>query len=83
MPIGGRWRKGRSFKRVEDLNPYSGETLVAIQAASGEDLDEAYRVAAERQSDWAAAQPQIRRDVLLRAAEILVERKEEIAAAPF
>lgn len=41
MLIGGRWRKGHSFKRIEDLNPYSGETLVTIQAASPEDVDEA------------------------------------------
>lgn len=79
MPIAGNWRKGRSTKRIEDVDPYRGDILLTLAAASAEDVDEAYRKAAECQREWAAAPPQTRRDVLIRAAEILVERKDEIA----
>lgn len=79
MPIAGRWRRGRSAKRIEDVDPYGGDTLVTFAAATAEDVDDAYRRAAECQREWAAAPPQARRDVLLRAAQILVERKDEIA----
>lgn len=78
MPIGGRWRKGRSERRIEDVDPYRGDILVSITGASADDVDEAYKKAAEAGRDWAAATPQTRRDVLLRATEILIERKDEI-----
>ncbi|MDN5936562.1 MAG: aldehyde dehydrogenase family protein, partial [Nitrosospira sp.] len=79
MPIAGRWRKGRSQRQIEDVDPYRGDILVSITGANADDVDEAYKKAAEAGRDWAAATPQARRDVLLRAAEILIERKEEIA----
>ncbi len=78
MPIAGRWRKGRSQKQIEDVDPYRGDILVSITGASADDVDEAYRKAAEAQRGWAAALPQTRRAVLLRVAEILIERKGEI-----
>jgi aldehyde dehydrogenase (NAD+) len=78
MPIAGQWRKGRSQREIKDVDPYRRETLVAITGASADDVDEAYTKAAEAQRDWAAATPQTRRDVLLRTAAILIERKEEI-----
>jgi len=76
MPIAGQWRKGRSQREIKDVDPYRGETLVAITGASADDVDEAYTKAAEAQRDWTAATPQTRRDVLLRTAAILIERKK-------
>lgn len=78
MLIGGSWRRGRGDRVIEDVDPYRGETLLNITSASAEDVDDAYRKAAEAQRDWAAAPPQFRRDVLLRAAEILSHRKDSI-----
>ena len=78
MPIAGCWRQGRSLKRIEDVDTYRGDTVLRLVAASAEDVDEAYRTAAESQREWAAAPPQARRDVLLRAAQILADRKDEI-----
>lgn len=78
MPIAGQWREGGSEERIEDVDPYRGDTVLSLRGASVDDLDEAYREARECQPDWAAAPPQTRRDVLTRAAEILVERKEEV-----
>src|ERR1700704_484623 len=77
--IAGRWRKGRSQKKVDDVDPYRGDLLVSIPAANKEDVDEAYSKAAEAQRDWFALTPQSRRDVLLRALDVLTQRKEEIS----
>ena len=80
MLIAGKWRKGRSQHQVEDVDPYRGDVLISITGANADDIDEAYKKAAEAQRDWAAAPPQTRRDVLLRAAQIVIERKDEIAS---
>jgi len=31
MPIAGQWRKGRSGRRIEDVDPYRGDILVSIR----------------------------------------------------
>ncbi|MFF3036659.1 MULTISPECIES: aldehyde dehydrogenase family protein [Arthrobacter] len=78
--IAGEWREGRSHKASPDTNPYTGEELLTLQLASSEDLDDAYRSAQEAQPDWAATPPAERRRILERAADILEERRDEIAA---
>ncbi|MCU1261043.1 MAG: aldehyde dehydrogenase [Bryobacterales bacterium] len=78
MPIAGQWRQGRSQKRIQDVDPYRGDVLASITGATADDVDEAYNKAAEAQRGWAPAPLQFRRGVVLRALEILNERKEEI-----
>ena len=78
MPIAGEWRAGRAGKTAEDVDPYTGETLLEIPLADADDLDEAYRGAKEAQKEWAAKLPQERSEVLDRAASIMDQRKEEI-----
>jgi aldehyde dehydrogenase (NAD+) len=78
QPIAGTWRAGRSRRRGEDRDPFSGELLLALPLADVADVDEAYRAAARAQRAWAAAPPGERRDVLLRAAAIMERRKEEL-----
>ncbi|GAA1124898.1 aldehyde dehydrogenase family protein [Citricoccus alkalitolerans] len=76
--IGGAWRRGQSEKTLTVANPYTQETLGEIQQASVADLDDAYRAAAEAQGSWAAATPAARQAVMLRAAQIMDARREEI-----
>lgn len=76
--IAGQWREGRSEKTSTDTNPYDDTVLTAIRQASKEDLDEAYRAAAAAQKDWAAQAPSARRQVMMRAAQIMEERRAEI-----
>ncbi|MFF2607052.1 aldehyde dehydrogenase family protein [Arthrobacter koreensis] len=78
--IAGEWRQGRSEKTLPDINPFTGEELLGLQLASIEDLNDAYDSARDAQTEWAAAPPAERRRVLERAAEILDERRDEIAA---
>jgi aldehyde dehydrogenase (NAD+) len=76
--IGGCWRPGRQGGRLEDTDPYSGETLAEIVMANESDLDEAYQSASRAQVEWAALLPSERAAVMTRAAAIMEERHEEI-----
>jgi aldehyde dehydrogenase (NAD+) len=78
MPIAGEWRRGTSGKRGKDVDPWTGETLVEIPLAGVPELDEAYRAAATAQRHWAARLPHERAEVMVRAAEIMKLRREEI-----
>lgn len=78
MPVAGRWRSGSSRETATDTDPYTGQTLTEIGLASAEDLDSAYRAAAQAQHDWACAAPDERAAVFRRAAAILEERREEV-----
>src|SRR4051794_11048323 len=76
--IGGAWRPGRSGRTLKDTDPYNGEAVAEIAEANQSDLDEAYRAAAKAQPAWADALPADREVVLLRAADIMEARREEI-----
>lgn len=78
MPVAGSWRAGRSGKTGSDTSPWSGETLTEIPLASAGDLDEAFTGAAAAQRDWAARPPGHRAEVMLAAARIMEDRKQEI-----
>jgi acyl-CoA reductase-like NAD-dependent aldehyde dehydrogenase len=76
--IAGDWRDGRSEKVLTVTNPYDDTVLATIRQANKQDLDDAYRAAQAAQKAWAAQSPVARRQVILRAAQILEERREEI-----
>lgn len=76
--IGGHWREGRAAKTLTVTNPYDDTVLTTIRQASVEDLDEAYRAAEQAQKEWARQTPTARRQVIMRAAHLLEERREEI-----
>jgi acyl-CoA reductase-like NAD-dependent aldehyde dehydrogenase len=76
--IAGEWRDGRSEKVLTVTNPYDDTVLATIRQANKQDLDDAYRAAQAAQKAWAAQSPVARRQVILRAAQILEERREEI-----
>ncbi|MDN4525726.1 aldehyde dehydrogenase family protein [Fictibacillus fluitans] len=76
--INGEWQNGTSDKTMKNTNPFTGEELVSTQAASKEDLDEAYKAAARAQKEWAEELPQNKRAVIEKAAEIMMDNKELI-----
>ncbi|HLS49927.1 MAG TPA: aldehyde dehydrogenase family protein [Actinomycetaceae bacterium] len=76
--IAGEWREGGSEGVLTDVNPYDDTTVATIRQASPADLDEAYLAAEEAQREWAATAPSERQQVILRAAQILEERRDEI-----
>jgi len=75
--INGEWSDGNSTETVENLNPYDNTLLNTYKAASKDDVDAAFAAAKEASKGWSKGHPLQRRDLMLRAAQILMERKDE------
>jgi aldehyde dehydrogenase (NAD+) len=78
--IGGEWKVCRSGKTFRTTNPARiAEVVGEVQQSGIEDLEEAVEAAVRAQAGWAATPAPMRAEVLYRAAQILVERQEELA----
>jgi len=77
--INGEWRPARSGATFETRNPFTGETAGTASAASREDARAAVDAAQAAFAGWAATGPGARRALLSRAADLLIERQQEIA----
>jgi aldehyde dehydrogenase (NAD+) len=77
--IGGRWVDGSAPARLTSTNPATGEVLGAVPDSGPEDVDRAVSAAAEAWPRWRATPAPRRAEILFRAAELLVQRKEELA----
>jgi aldehyde dehydrogenase (NAD+) len=76
--ISGSWRPGRRGKTLKDTDPYTGEPIAEIELANMSDLDEAYQSAENAQPTWAELLPEKREKVMLRSAQIMETRHDEI-----
>jgi aldehyde dehydrogenase (NAD+) len=78
--IGGEWVPAASGRTFENRNPANRDDLVGVFADSGpEDVERAVAAAREAFRSWRRVPAPKRGEVLYRAAEILVRRKEELA----
>ena len=80
MLIGGRWVDALSRRVFQTVNPATGAVLATLPAAGPEDVDLA--VANARQAfegPWRGFLPADRQRVLLRLAELVEQRWEELA----
>ncbi len=77
--IGGRWRGAADGRTCEKIGSYVGYPVSRVAAASVDDARAAADAAAEAFPAWSATPPAQRRDILLRAADLLASRAEEIA----
>lgn len=78
--IGGAWVPPRTGQYLERRNPADTRELVASYPASGpEDAAAAIAAAQRAYPDWRATPAPRRAEILFRAAQILVQRKEEFA----
>jgi aldehyde dehydrogenase (NAD+) len=78
--IGGRWVPAASGRTSENRNPADQQDLIATFAESGpEDVEKAVAAAREAFPRWRALPAPKRGEILYRAAEILVRRKEEFS----
>jgi alpha-ketoglutaric semialdehyde dehydrogenase len=78
--IGGRWVPAASGRTTEDRNPADQDDLIGTFADSGaEDVERAVAAAREAFPGWRALPAPKRGEILYRAAEILVRRKEEFS----
>src|SRR4029453_366502 len=78
--IGGEWVGAKSGKKTEQTNPYTEETVGRAAAAGPDAVDAAVKAAQAACEAWGFGPPAARREVLLKAADLIQERAEEIAA---
>ncbi len=77
--VGGRWVSARSGKVMESVNPATGEVLGLVPESGPEDVEEAVRAAAGAFPAWRKVPAPRRAEILFRVAELLGQRKEELA----
>jgi succinate-semialdehyde dehydrogenase/glutarate-semialdehyde dehydrogenase len=78
--IGGRWADAESGGRFDVTNPANGELVGTVADGSAADVEAAIDAAAEALEGWKALPAIERARVLRRSADVIRERKDEIAA---
>jgi putative phosphonoacetaldehyde dehydrogenase len=76
MRIAGKLVDGDTGKRIDVLNPYNGEVVGTVPRASREQIVEAFEIGANYRATLTRYE---RQKILMRIAEIIVERKDEIS----
>src|SRR6202035_892974 len=78
--INGEWVESRSGKAYENRNPANTDELIGMFVSStSEDVDAAVDAAKEAYKSWRLVPAPKRAEILFRAAELLVQRKEEFS----
>jgi len=78
--IGGEWRPSRSGIVFENRNPADSDDLIgAFQQSGGDDADDAVAAAASAFESWRLVPAPRRAEILLRAAQLIADRKEQLA----
>jgi len=76
--IAGHWLKGTSTHTLHNLNPYTQELILKLQAASLVDVDSAYSAAERSFATWSQTLPSKRKNIILRVLDVVKNRREEI-----
>jgi len=78
--INGEWVESRSGKAFENRNPANTDELIGMfPLATEDDVNAAIDAAREAYKTWRLVPAPRRAEILFRAAEILVRRKEDLA----
>jgi len=78
--VGGEWRTSGRLGVLPDINPADTEEVVAVfPVMDAEEMGVAIEAAADALPNWRALNPVARGAILLRTAELLRTRSEEIA----
>lgn len=77
--IGGEWRSAAPSEPV--IDPSDGSTIAELPHAGPAELDAAITAAARGLEAWRKVPPAEREAIMLRAADLLGDRRDEIAAA--
>jgi acyl-CoA reductase-like NAD-dependent aldehyde dehydrogenase len=77
--INGEWVAAADGKIYEKKNPFNGQIASRVPASKREDARRAVEAAAEAFKAWGASAPSMRRNLLLKAAEVLEHRMPDIA----
>jgi vanillin dehydrogenase len=77
--IGGKWSDAANGRDFEQSFPYTGESVGSAAAASREDARAAVDAAHAAFAEWSRSAPAQRREILLKAADLLLARGESVA----
>ena len=77
--VGGEWVKSETSKLISINSPVDGSLVGKVQAMSKEEVDYAIQNAKEAQKEWDKMPINKRATILLKAADLLDEKAEEIA----
>lgn len=78
MFIKGEWVDAADGKAFDDYNPYTGEVIAKVAAGTRTDAERAVEAAFAAFPGWAQTPPAERRMYLLRAADAMEKRQEDI-----
>jgi acyl-CoA reductase-like NAD-dependent aldehyde dehydrogenase len=78
MYINGEWVKAAGGKTFDDYNPFSGKVFATVAAGGKREAKRAIEAAAAAFPKWAQTSPSERRMYMLRAADVLENRQEEV-----
>src|ERR1700739_4690204 len=76
--IAGVWKEGTSSKVIADRNPFNGQLIAEFRLAGADDIDAAYRSAAQAQKQWAEINAFEKRDILENAIAYVAQHEAEI-----
>jgi acyl-CoA reductase-like NAD-dependent aldehyde dehydrogenase len=77
--IGGEWVESTGTQTRQIVSPVTGETLAEVPDAGPEDVKRAARAAREAQPGWAARSAWDRAEICHAIADLIDERREELA----
>jgi acyl-CoA reductase-like NAD-dependent aldehyde dehydrogenase len=78
--IAGDWSDSGDARTFEDLDPYTGDVVARVAAASRADAARAVEAAAAAFPEWSQTPPAVRQALFLKAADILESRRDEIVS---
>ncbi len=81
MYIDGKWVDSSSGKTFEDHNPFTGDVYANVPAGNAEDARGAIDAAKAAFPEWAATPPGAKRQIFLKAADVMESRQDELVQA--
>lgn len=76
--IAGQWQPGRSQKMIQNLNPYTQDTIFTLQSASTADVDAAYAAADKAFQQGAIKSVELRQQILQKLQQVIQACQDEI-----
>ena len=81
MYIDGKWVPASSGETFEDMNPFTGEVYAHVPAGTAKDAQLAVEAAQRAFPDWAESPPGLRRQIFLKAADVMESRSDDLVKA--
>lgn len=77
--IGGKWVESKSGATFKSINPANGEVVGTVTKSDAADVDAAVEAAAQAFPSWKRYPAPRRAEILFRAGQIMLSRKEELS----